>query len=116
MRDEKVDVQCGRYLYQSKSGTVSGSRLWHLLAGGQPRACLGDGGGSHDGDATVDDPTGPPVTDEGGDRDGDGQESVTDSLEKCENGKKSTEIGGRYIPKHIGMRAKVRVFLTLKNA
>ncbi len=34
---------------------------------------------SHDGDATVDDPTGPPVTDAGGGRDGDGQGSDTNS-------------------------------------
>ena len=46
---------------------------------GQPRACLGDASGDHDGDATVDDPTGPPVTDAGGGRDGDGQGSDTNS-------------------------------------
>ena len=37
-----------------------------------------DASGVHDGDATVDDPTGLPETDTGGGRDGDGQGSVTD--------------------------------------
>mgnify|MGYP005630921497 CR=1 FL=1 len=58
---------------------------------GQPRACLGDASGVHDGDATVDDPTGLPETDTGGGRDGDGH-PVTPlyyaSLEQCQNGKK----------------------------
>ena len=71
---------------------------------GQPRACLGDASGDHDGDATVDDPTGPPVTDAGGGRDGDGQGSDTNSSEfpdgSCEGPGNFTDnlnTGGAYL-------------------
>jgi hypothetical protein len=51
------------------------------VTAGRDAANLGDASGDHDGDATVDDPTGPPETDAGGGRDGDGQGSDTNSLE-----------------------------------
>jgi hypothetical protein len=63
-----------------------------------------DASGVHDGDATVDDPTGPPVTDAGGGRDGDGQGSDTNSSEfpdgSCEGPGNFTDnlnTGGAYL-------------------
>ena len=47
------------------------------VTAGRDAANLGDASGDHDGDATVDDSTGPPETDAGGGRDGDGQGSDT---------------------------------------
>jgi hypothetical protein len=74
------------------------------VTAGRDAANLGDASGDHDGDATVDDSTGPPETDAGGGRDGDGQGSDTNSSEfpdgSCEGPGNFTDnlnTGGAYL-------------------